>query len=151
MLCTFSLSFEIKIVTKRRKEMSIQLFFFPFLFSDYFCSVNAYVIRIVSGDCNQSFCSFWCILQVFVLLHWCYLQCWYFLTHIVGQHHLWDVRPMHCQEFSCSLSICLSSSLVHFKNGPQYLTKGQVFTLLMRFLQYSLVSSSFHILLWYSF
>ena len=36
-------------------EISIQLFFFPFLFSDYFCSVDACLICIVSDHCNQSF------------------------------------------------------------------------------------------------
>ena len=45
-------------------------------------------------------------------------------------------------------SICLSSSIVHFKNGPEYLTPGitQVFIPLMRFLLYSLVSNSFLVL-----
>ena len=47
-------------------------------------------------------------------------------------------------------SICWSSSLVHFKNGPGYITRGtaQVFILLMR---YSLGSSCFFVLLRYSF
>ena len=43
-------------------------------------------------------------------------------------------------------SICWSSSLVPFKNDPEYLTRGetaQVSILLMRFLFYSLVYSSF--------
>ena len=50
-------------------------------------------------------------------------------------------------------SICLSSSLVHFKKGPEYLTMGtaQVFITLIRFLQHSFVSSSFLVLLRYSF
>ena len=50
-------------------------------------------------------------------------------------------------------SICLSSSFVHFKNGPKYLTRRtvQVFIPLMRFLLYTLLSSSFPILLKYSF
>ena len=43
--------------------------------------------------------------------------------------------------------------LVHFKNGPEYFTKGtiQVFISLTRFLQYHLVSSSFLVLQKYSF
>ena len=47
----------------------------------------------------------------------------------------------------------LSSSLVHFKNGPEYLTRGtaQVFIPLIRFLLHSFVSSSFLVLLRYSF
>ena len=36
-------------------EMSLQLFFFPFLFPGYFCSVDACVVWIISGDCNLSF------------------------------------------------------------------------------------------------
>ena len=48
-------------------------------------------------------------------------------------------------------SICWSSSLVHFKNGFEYITSGtaQVFIHLMRFLQDSLVSRSFLVLLRY--
>ena len=48
--------------------------------------------------------------------------------------------------------ICWRSSLVHFKHGPEYLTKGTALVLipLMRFLLYSLVSNSF-LLLRYSF
>ena len=50
---------------------------------------------------------------------------------------------MHRHEFSFLWSIF--SSLVHFKNGPKYLTRGtaQVFIPLMWFLLYSLVSSIF--------
>ena len=49
--------------------------------------------------------------------------------------------------------ICLSFSLVHFKNGPEYLTRStaQVFIPLIRFLQHSFVSSSFLDLLRCSF
>ena len=49
--------------------------------------------------------------------------------------------------------ICLSSSLVHFKNGLEYLTRGtaQVFIPLIRFLLHSFVSSTFLVLLRYSF
>ena len=49
-------------------------------------------------------------------------------------------------------SICWSS-LVHTKNGPEYLTRGtaQVFTSSKRLLLYSIVSSSFLVLLRYSF
>ena len=50
-------------------------------------------------------------------------------------------------------SIFLSSSLVHFTKGPDYLTWGtaQVFIPLIRFLQENFVSSSFLVLLRYSF
>ena len=49
--------------------------------------------------------------------------------------------------------ICLSSSLIHFKNGPEYLMRStaQVFIPLIRFLLDSFVSSSFLVLQRYSF
>ena len=60
---------------------------------------------------------------------------------------------MYCHEFSCSLAHLLNSSVIHFKNGPEYLTRGtaQVSISFMRFLQCNLVSNSFLILLRYSF
>ena len=87
----------------------------------------------------------------------CCLQCWQvlfphpFLIHIVCQRHLWDVIP-----YAWSLVFLFfgpSSSLCHFKNGPEYLTRdtAQVFIPLIRFLQHSFVLSSFLILLRYSF
>ena len=50
-------------------------------------------------------------------------------------------------------SICLSSSLVYLRKSPEYLTSGtaQVFIPLIRFLSESFVSSSFLVLLRYSF
>ena len=50
-------------------EMSIQLFFFPFLFSGYFCSVDAGVVSIVSGDCNQHSSALLCNRLVVVLMY----------------------------------------------------------------------------------
>ena len=45
-------------------------------------------------------------------------------------------------------SICLCPSLIHFQNGPEYLTRrtAQVFIPLLRFLILSLVSSNFLVL-----
>ena len=52
-------------------------------------------------------------------------------------------------------SICRSSSIVHFKNGPEYLTgwwwTTQLFIFLIRFLLQSLVSRKFLVRLSYSF
>ena len=50
-------------------------------------------------------------------------------------------------------SIYLSSSLIHLRKGPEYLKRGtaQVFIPLIRFLLESFVSSSFLVLLRYSF
>ena len=55
--------------------------------------------------------------------------------------------------FLVLLSICFSSSLVHFKNTSKYLTRetAQVFIPLIRFLLFGLVSSCFLVLLGYSF
>ena len=55
--------------------------------------------------------------------------------------------------FLALLSICLSSSLLHFKNVPEYLTRrtAQVLIPLIRFLLYSFISSSFLVLQRYSF
>ena len=57
------------------------------------------------------------------------------------------------RHFLALWSIYLSSSLVHFKNGSDFLTKSsdQVFSPLMRFLFQSLVSRSFLFLLKYTF
>ena len=51
------------------------------------------------------------------------------------------------------LSLCWSSSLVLFKNSPEYLTRGksQVFIPLMKILLCSLISSSFFVILRGSF
>ena len=50
-------------------------------------------------------------------------------------------------------SICLSSYLVHFKNGAEYLTRAtaQVFISLVRFLLHGFVSGGFPVFLRYSF
>ena len=48
-------------------------------------------------------------------------------------------------------SICLSSSFVHFRNGPEYLTRNQVLMHLIEFLQQSLVSWNFRVLLTFFF
>ena len=55
--------------------------------------------------------------------------------------------------FLVLLSICLSSSFVHFQNGLELLTRGsaQLFNPFLRFLWYSLASSNFDVLLRYSF
>ena len=55
--------------------------------------------------------------------------------------------------FLVLLSICLSSSPVHFKNGPRFLRKetAKVIIPLIKFLIYSFVSSNFLFLLKFSF
>ena len=58
-----------------------------------------------------------------------------------------------CINFLVLWSICLSSSIVHLKNGSEYLTRrtAQAFFPLMRFLLQSLVSWRFFICLRYTF
>ena len=78
----------------------------------------------------------------FVLMHPPYLQCWG-----VPSLLLFVTRMVYLSSLGC-----LSSLLVHFKNGPEYLTKGtaQVFVPLTRFLQQRLVWRSFLVRLRYS-
>ena len=80
-------------------EISIWLFFFPFLFSGYFCSVYAYVVCIVFTRCNQSSSTFFNV--VFKSLYRCIDAIFYasessasfFSWHItVCLRHVWDVR-----------------------------------------------------------
>ena len=99
--------------------MSIQLFFFLFLFSDYFCSIDACVVCTVSGSCNQSSALFfmqssnrcidaWTVSSKLVShLHSSFL-------HIYSLRHLWDAKP-----YASSRVFLLSGAfpLVHFKNG----------------------------------
>ena len=81
------------------------------------------------------------------------LQCWQvlflplFLIHIVCQCHLLCMVI----SFLVLWSICLSSSLIYFKKGSEYLTRGtaQVFIPLIRLLQDSFISSCFLVLLRY--
>ena len=87
-------------------------------FSSYFCSVDACVVCIVSGHCNQSSSVFFNVL--FKFWHQCYLECWgvlfplLFLTHIFCLHHLWDIRYYYnhyyppCKFFTPELDSCES-------------------------------------------
>ena len=141
-------------------EISIQLFFFPFLFSSYYCSADPCVVSVVSARYNQSF---------FLLFMWSSRRLidistlsWMLVSPLPSSlldtyslSIIYLVCKALCIDMSLLVlcSICWSSSLVHFNNGPEHLTREttQVFILLMRFLLYSLVSSSFLILLRYSF
>ena len=132
---------------------------FPFLFSGYFRSVGPHVVSIVSGGWNQSSSTLFYV--VFESLYWCvntvfsagkssfpsFLDTYSLSTSFLGCNALCIVII-----FLVLWSICSSSSLVHFKNCPEYVTRGttQVFIHLIRFLQYSFVSSSFLVILSYS-
>ena len=133
------------------------MFFFPFLFSGYFFSADTRVVTIVSDGSDQSSSTLFYV--VFELLFWC-LQCWHvfflllFLTHIVFSTSSLGYKAL-CMVISFLVlwSICLSSSLIHFKNGLEYLTRGtaQVFTPFIRILINTFISNSFLALLEYSF
>ena len=80
-------------------NMSIQLFFFPFLFSGYFCSIDPCVVSTVSGGCNQS--SLVIFYVVFESLYRCINAIFnagklifllLYLIYIICRRHLCDVR-----------------------------------------------------------
>ena len=97
-------------------------------------------------------------------MHRRYLQCGpvlfllLFLTQTVCLHHLWDVNLTHHHKFSYSLVHLFKflPSLLQDLSRVSYLCIGGgeialAFIPLMRFLLYTLVSSSFHVYLWYLF
>ena len=105
-------------------------FSFPFFFSIYFCSVDDRVVCNVFNGCIQFSSAF--VLVVLLLL---YLRINAALN--VGNFpssffslHIESVLSLGCKVFSIVISfvvlrfIYLGSSLVHFKNGPEYLTRG---------------------------
>ena len=138
----------------------MELFSFPFLFPSFRYSVIYHVVSIVSDGCNQS--SFVFSYVVFESLYGCvnavfdagcslppsFLGTYSLSTSSLGCYALCMVIS-----FLILWSICLSSSLVNLRKGPEYLMRGtaQVFIPLIRFLLESLVSSCFLVLLRYSF
>ena len=119
-----------------------------FCFPSYCRSVGSHVVNIVSGGCNQSPPPMLLYL-VFKTLYWCIntlfnagksssFFSWHtysLSTSSLGCNALWMV----IQVFFVLWFICLSSSLVHFKNGPEYLTRrtAQISIPLIWFLPYS--------------
>ena len=77
----------------------------------------------------------------------------FFWTHTVYQRHVKYLRPYASYSFLILRFICLSSSLIYFKNNTEYRTRErvQVSITLMTYLLFSLVSSSFLVLLRFSF
>ena len=94
--------------------------------------------------------SFLCRLLVDVLMGQHYFKCWqvlflFFPLHVQFKSSL-EYKVLNIFRSILLLwSICWSSSPVHFKNSPEYLTK------MIRFLLCSLVASNFLVLLRYSF
>ena len=111
----------------------MQLFIFSSLFPGHFCSVYQRVVRIVSGDCNQSS-------ELANRLPPSFLgTCTVFSSSLACKDLCMAIN------FLVHWPICLSSSLVHFKNGSEYFTTrtAQVFISLIRFLLNDLISSCF--------
>ena len=79
-----------------------------------------------------------------------YYPSFLFLMHTVCLRHLWDIQPY---ALLLVFLFIWSYSLVHFKNGSEYLTRwtAQVFIPLIRFRLCSFVLNSFCVLLRYSF
>ena len=137
-------------------KTSIELFFFPFLFSVYCGSVVFRVVSSISGDWNQSFSTLLCV--VFKLLYWCLSTL--FNTCKSSFSFFFDTYSLSTSSLGCNVlctvinffvlwSNCFSFSLVPFMNGPEYLMRGtvQVFIPLIRFLLYSFISSIIIIML----
>ena len=131
-------------------EISIHLFFFPFLFPSLCFFVCPYLVSIVTVI-SLSFTffnavlefSYWCINTIFnaggsffFLLFFIHIICYFLLLACKALRIVIN--------FLVLWSIYQSSSLIHFKNGPEYFTRGtaKVFIPLTRFLLQSSVSRS---------
>ena len=96
-------------------------------------------------------------LRVFISMNRYYLQRWRVLFLLFVNS--FSMSSLGCKALSIVISllalwsICWRFSLFHFRNGPEYLKRrtAQVFIHFIRFLPYTLVSSSFLVLLKYSF
>ena len=109
--------------------MSILLFVIIFLFSSYFRSFGLRVITIVSDSCNQSSSAlFYVVFQSLyrsinaisnAVKSSCFFCFFETSTPSLGCKALYMVMS-----FLVLWSICLSCSLAHFKNGPEYFTSG---------------------------
>ena len=130
------------------------LFSFPFLFPNFCHSI---VYRV--GRHQSSFVFFY---VVFESLCGCVnaicdagksSSSLFFGTYSLSRSSLGCNALCMVISFLVLLSICLSSSLVHLRNGPEYLMRvtSQVFIPLISFLLESFVSSSFLVFLRYSF
>ena len=122
-----------KLLLIRRLKHSLRCFSIHSLFLSYCHSVGHRVISIISGGCNQSSFVFFleslyrCINAFFIAgksLPHPYIDTYSLSTSSLGCNALYMVIS-----FPVLWSLCLSSSLVHFKKGPKYLTRdtAQVF------------------------
>ena len=116
--------------------------FLLILFYCYFCSVDPHVVCIVSSHCNQFSSALFYV--IYELLYRCINA---ILNAGKSSSSFFPSRGYKglciVMSFLVLWSICWRSSLVHFLNSPDYLTRrtAPMFILLIRFLLYSLVSS----------
>ena len=140
--------FLVRVVGYLSLKTSIGIFFFPCSFSGYFCSV----VSIVSSGCDQCLSTLFCLVfeslyrGVNTVFNGSESPSSLFSWHIVCQRHPCDARPWCVViNFHVVWTISFRSSLVHSKNGLEYLTSGTVQLLIpfISFPPYSFVSSSF--------
>ena len=141
-------------------ENAHKVVFLPFLFPSYCRSVVHRVASIVSDGCNQSSFVLFCV--VLKSLHRCVNVV--FSASKSSSPSFLDTYSLSTLSLGCGalcmvisflvlLSNCLTSSLVHFRKGPEYLTRAtaQVFIPLIEFLLHTFVSSRFLVLQRYYF
>ena len=134
----------------------------PYGFSSNFCflvlSVDAWVVCIDFGRSNQSSSAFFHV--VFESLYWCIDAIFnpgkspssFFSWHIQSVYVICGIySPMHRYEFSCSLVHLFQFLPCPLQEWSRISYNLISYIPLMRFLLYSLVSSSFLVLLEYSF
>ena len=138
-------------------EISIQLFFLPifcFLFL-FVLLILVFLVLFLVAVIRRPLRFFSC-LRVVLMLSW--MMASPLLPSFLGTYSL-SISSLGCNalcivmSFLVLWSICWSSSFVHSKNGPGYLTRWvlQAFTLLMSYFIHRLVSSNFHVLQRYYF
>ena len=141
-------------------EISVQLFFFPFLVFR-FCSytVCSYVPIVVTGCCNHPF--FVLLMVFFEFLNWWHPTQSSILTSPLPPSFLYTLTmsSLRCKTLCFLINLIVlwpidqSSSFIHFKNDIQHLTMKTtwIFVSLVRFLLQTLVSIDSLVLLRYSF
>ena len=139
----------------------MQLFFFLFLFPSLCCClVCFFVVSAVTGRCNLAFvallmlssCSYIDVSTLSSMRANPFLPS-FLDTYCLSISFLWCTALCIVINFLVLWSIFLSSSPVHLKNSPEYLTRriAQVFILLIRIQPPSFISKSFLVSLRYSY
>ena len=126
-------------------EVSVQLFFLPFLFL-------VFVVFLFDLIFSLLLVAFFALFNIFIeSLYWC-TKSILNSGNSTSSFFSWNIESMSslvCKVLCIAINFLvlwlICSSLVHLKNRPDYLTRStaQVFNLLIRFLQLSLVSTSF--------